>query len=792
LTSFRKKSGNYIMPQVPQVSQVSASPNAVMNSDFTLKTEATFTDNSGSQFDLNPSTHETAQIYAALGFTFNGNTQLPVQRDAQGNPLRDRNGKLILIDRAIVVGPNASNVNVPNINVPNINVPNNPYSNLIPPVSIPLQTVQIPTRQTLQQQELTARIPAGTPTQTFSVQQRPLNTARDWQQFFPANGTMDQPTVVRVVDGSLNIPADVVLSNIVIIVEQGDLRFNGSSYALTRALLIVNQGSLNSNRLQIQETSLIASGALNFNQSLQCSGFNQLISGGTITFNQTTQTTQDTDNLWVIAQGDIIANAALNVRSALLCGGVCTLNQPSNLRGYLHAKRDIRFNAKVNVSPAFIQPRDTVAPILTAQLLRDTAIGGTNQDLITADATIVGQVTDSSRIVWFRAGFDQTPVSQYGDLLPLLDSTGKFVLTPDQILKRLGITLTEGVHTLYLQARDEYNNQSKIFDFKFTLDTVTTIPQDLDLAAMSDSGLDTQDNITRINAVMVTGTAEANAQVQLLVDRQPMGTTMADADGRWSLQTSPLTDGQHVLNAIATDIAGNSSPALLTSSAISGPANTELTLIIDTQPPQVTFTSPLEVLRDRARWVGTLDGTGSAIVAFTYQWDTLPAIVISRSAAGPLNDRLNDRFDQAIDFTGIHNGAHVVTFTAVDIAGNVLTRTQPVTVELDHTAPVIVADLALDSAANGAVNTDRITFDPRISGTVRDANQVTAFQARWNGWRMERFCWSDRIWNSSMGALFPMACIRWNCRPRTNLAIYPRSSVSALPSIPKRLCPPSP
>ena len=33
----------------------------------------------------------------------NGNLELPVQRDAQGNPIRDTNGKLVLVDKAVAV-----------------------------------------------------------------------------------------------------------------------------------------------------------------------------------------------------------------------------------------------------------------------------------------------------------------------------------------------------------------------------------------------------------------------------------------------------------------------------------------------------------------------------------------------------------------------------------------------------------------------------------------------------------------------------------------------------------------
>jgi cysteine-rich repeat protein len=56
----------------------------------------------------------------------------------------------------------------------------------------------------------------------------------------------------------------------------------------------------------------------------------------------------------------------------------------------------------------------------------------------------------------------------------------------------------------------------------------------------------------------ISGTAEANATVQVFVDGVPVGTVVADGDGAWSIDATTLDDGPHTVRAVATDADGNS------------------------------------------------------------------------------------------------------------------------------------------------------------------------------------------------------------------------------------------
>jgi RHS repeat-associated protein len=110
------------------------------------------------------------------------------------------------------------------------------------------------------------------------------------------------------------------------------------------------------------------------------------------------------------------------------------------------------------------------------------------------------------------------------------------------------------------------------------------------------------------------------------------------------------------------------------------------------------------------------------LISVSYQWDSGNQIAINPNSSGT--------FDQSLDFIGINNGAHSLTITATDLAGNVLTKSYAVNTALDKAAPVITARLANDT---GASNSDKITFNPTVTGTIADASQIAGFKASFDG-----------------------------------------------------------
>jgi Bacterial Ig-like domain/Bacterial Ig-like domain (group 3) len=675
--------------------------NAPATPNFSIMAEGKVTVNGGSDFDGLPlDLSDDALIYAGLGFKMNGSIVLPTQRNASGTITTDAAGKSVLVNNALTVGPNYTQSSISG---------GNNYAGLNPPPVLSGITVDVPDFAALKQQELTARIPAGTPTVTFNATQNPTTTAALWNQKFPPGGTATQPKVVQVT-GALTIPTGVTISNTVIIVNSGNITLSGSSHTLNNVTLIANSGSVILANAQAKDTSVLASGSVTMNGAARFDGKTLIANGtGNMTFNGATKQIDATQDLTVVSQGNITYNGAQNTRGTFLAKGDFTFNGGTQLFGRVKAKGDITFNGGTTFTGIGGFVDDTTPPTITAALSRDTAPNNTtNTDKITNDPTIVGSVTDLGQITEFKASLNTT--TGLVSVLPQRLANGTFTLTKAQLTQINGGTLPDGPYTLNLQAKDQAGNISNL-QYSFTLDTTVAVPTNLDLLAASDSGSSNTDNITKINTPVIAGKADAGTTVQLLNGAQVVGQATANATGDWQITTSSLSNGTVSLTAIASDVAGNLSVA-----------SAPIVLTIDSVQPQVTLTTPTTTpLRDGAKLTGTINGTGSAIATVTYRFDSATDKVLTTNASGA--------FDQEIDFTGITNGAHVVTIIATDVAGNVTTSTYNLTVTLDQAAPVITASLTQDTGTSG---TDLITFNPAISGAVTDFNSVTEFRAGFN------------------------------------------------------------
>ncbi|WP_416908660.1 MAG: beta strand repeat-containing protein [Polymorphobacter sp.] len=90
--------------------------------------------------------------------------------------------------------------------------------------------------------------------------------------------------------------------------------------------------------------------------------------------------------------------------------------------------------------------------------------------------------------------------------------------------------------------------------------TPPSAPTSLDLAAADDTGTDNDNITTQRSGLTITGTAEANAQVELFDGSTSLGTTTADGSGAFSLDVT-LALGAHSITATATDGGRNVSAA---------------------------------------------------------------------------------------------------------------------------------------------------------------------------------------------------------------------------------------
>ncbi len=92
----------------------------------------------------------------------------------------------------------------------------------------------------------------------------------------------------------------------------------------------------------------------------------------------------------------------------------------------------------------------------------------------------------------------------------------------------------------------------------------------------SDSGVSSNDNITRITTPTFTGTAEPSSTVRILADDVQVGTATASSGGAYSVTTSALADGIRSITATATNAGGTSNPSAALSITIDTVAPTIL------------------------------------------------------------------------------------------------------------------------------------------------------------------------------------------------------------------------
>ncbi|ECD8744502.1 BapA prefix-like domain-containing protein [Salmonella enterica subsp. enterica] len=362
---------------------------------------------------------------------------------------------------------------------------------------------------------------------------------------------------------------------------------------------------------------------------------------------------------------------------------------------------------------------DTTAP---AAPVIDTVYDGTGP--ITGNLSS-GQITDEARPVISGTREANTTIRLYdnGTLLAEIpaDNSSSWRYTPDA-------SLATGNHVITVIAVDAAGNASPVSDsVNFVADT--TPPLTPVITSVSDDqapGLGTIANGQNTNDPTPTfsGTAEAGATITLYENGTVIGTTTAQPDGAWSVSTSTLASGTHVITAVATDAAGNSSPN-----------STAFTLTVDTTAPQTPILT--SVVDDVAGGVTgnlangqitndnrpTLNGTAEAgSVVSIYDGDTLLGVT-SANASGAWS---------FTPTTGLNDGTRTLTVTATDPAGNVSPATSGFTIVVDTLAPTVplITSIVDDVPNNtGAIGNGQSTNDtqPTLNGTAEANSAVSIF-----------------------------------------------------------------
>jgi hypothetical protein len=186
-----------------------------------------------------------------------------------------------------------------------------------------------------------------------------------------------------------------------------------------------------------------------------------------------------------------------------------------------------------------------------------------------------------------------------------------------------------------------------------------------------------------------------------------------DAEGRFSLPTAftlgGAADGVHTLTLTATDARGNTS------------APFTLGFTLDTRAPDITVTSLSDgdALGADSRLAGTADPTGSTLISLSYAFDGGQAVPVSFDAT-------TGQFDTALDLAKLGTGAHTLTLTATDAAGNNTASTLNLT--LPELIPLTITRATPSSGADdvGATFRPQVFFSRAVDVTTLNSSNFYA------------------------------------------------------------------
>ena len=213
--------------------------------------------------------------------------------------------------------------------------------------------------------------------------------------------------------------------------------------------------------------------------------------------------------------------------------------------------------------------------------------------------------------------------------------------------------LPDGVHSF--TATDTVSGVTSAASVAMSVTVDTVAPAAPSITSFSTDSGTVGDGITNDNTLTLTGTAEANATVKVFDGATLLGSAAANGSGAWSYTTAALANGAHSLTATATDAAGNTSAA-----------SAALAVTIDTTAPVApsitSFSTDSGTVGDGITNDNTLTLTGTAEANATVKVFDGATLLGSAVANG----------SGAWSYTtaALANGAHSLTATATDAAGN--------------------------------------------------------------------------------------------------------------------------
>src|SRR6266704_650108 len=331
-----------------------------------------------------------------------------------------------------------------------------------------------------------------------------------------------------------------------------------------------------------------------------------------------------------------------------------------------------------------------------------TDTGYSSSDHLTSDQTLdwTGTVSDAH-------GIDRVEIHDGATLL------GTATVAGDGTWSFATGTLAAGDHSFIATSYDVAGNSSSTAALTTTIDITAPVVA-IDSTITTDTGSSSSDHLTNDQALDLTGTvsdAHGIDRVEIHDGATLLGTATVAGDGTWSFATGTLAAGDHNFIATAYDVAGNSS------------STAALTTTIDTTAPLVAIDSTITTdtgssSSDHLTYDQTLDLTGT--VSDAHGIDRVE-IHDGATLLGTATVAGDGTWSFATGTLG--EGAHNLTATAFDNAGN--SSTSALSATIDITAPLVALDSTI-TTDTGSSASDHLTNDQTLdlTGTVSDAHGI--------------------------------------------------------------------
>ena len=417
-----------------------------------------------------------------------------------------------------------------------------------------------------------------------------------------------------------------------------------------------------------------------------------------------TVTVYDTDGTTVLGTG-VATGGAFTITTSVLGEGAHTLTARAT---------DAAGNQGAS-STAFHVTIDTVAPVAPS-ITAFSVDSGTAGDHLTNDTTLTLSGTAGAAgntVEIFQDGVSiGTTVADVGGNWSLADAS----------------SLVDGAYQFTARATDGAGNQGPLSAaFQVTIDA--TAPGAPTFGSVTDNvapviGLVADNGSSNDPTLSIDGTAELGSTVTVYdTDGTTVVGTGVATGGAGPITTSALSEGAHTLTLKATDAAGNQ-----------GPASTAFHVTIDTVAPSAPVID--SVTDDVAPVTGAVADNGSS---------NDPTLTIGGTAEAGSTVTIYDTDGTTVLGTGVATGgvftittsvlgegAHALTATASDAAGNQSAASAAFQVIIDTSAPVapVIVSVTDDAApVTGLVANNGSSNDPTltIGGTAEAGSTVTVY-----------------------------------------------------------------